>query len=69
MTINEKPWRRAREVYRALKYGKATRITDIVKRLCSKENYTQKYRLAGFVSETRPRKLAKRFAKIQYLHQ
>ena len=38
VTINEKPWTRARESCRALEYGKATKSADIVKHLCSKEN-------------------------------
>ena len=30
-TINEKPWARAREVRRALEYGKATKTANAVK--------------------------------------
>ena len=33
VTINEKPWIGAREVYRALEYDKATKSADIVKLL------------------------------------
>ena len=33
VTINENPWTRAREVCRALEYGKATKTADNVKRL------------------------------------
>ena len=40
VTINEKPWTRAREVCRALKYNKKT--ANIVKNHCSKENYAFK---------------------------
>ena len=43
--INEKPWTRAREAWRALKYGKATKAADVVKHLCSRENYTHKWQL------------------------
>ena len=39
-------------LYRALEYGKATKVDDIVKHLCSRENYAQKYQLNEFVSET-----------------
>ena len=39
VTINEKSWTRAREVCRTLEYGKATKAADIVKHLCSRENY------------------------------
>ena len=52
LTINEKSWTRAREVYRAHEYGKFTKATDIVKHLCSRENYTHKWQLTEFVSET-----------------
>ena len=52
VTINEKPWTRAREVYRVLEDGKATKAADIVKHLCSKENYAHKWQLTELVSET-----------------
>ena len=51
VTINEKPWTRAREVCHALEYGKATKVANIVRDLCSKANYVHKWWLAGFVSE------------------
>ena len=54
VTINEKPWKRAREVCRALEYGKTTKATDIVKHLCGRENYVHKWQLTGLVSETKP---------------
>ena len=52
VTINEKSWTRAREVYRALEYGKATKVADIVKHLCSRENYAHNRQLTEFVFET-----------------
>ena len=52
MTINEKPWIRAREVCRALEYSKATKTADTVKHLCSRENYAHKWQLTELVSET-----------------
>ena len=52
VTIDEKPWTRAREVYRALEYGKTTKAADIVKHLCSRENYPHKLQLTEFVFET-----------------
>ena len=52
VTINEKPWTRAREVCRALEYGKSTKAADIVKHLCSRENYVHKYQLNKLVLET-----------------
>ena len=42
VTINEKPWTRAKKVCRVLKHGKATKAADIVKRLCSRENFAHK---------------------------
>ena len=54
VTISEKPWTQTREVCKALEYGKATKIADIVRHLCSKTNYAQKWQLTGFVSETKP---------------
>ena len=48
VTINEKPWTRAREVCRALEYNKKT--ADIVKAFCSRENYVQKYQISGFTT-------------------
>ena len=35
-------------------YGKATKAADVVKHLCSKANYTYKWQLTGFASETEP---------------
>ena len=52
MTINEKPWTRARDVCRALEYNKKT--TDIVKVFCSKENYVQKYQMISVSAANKP---------------
>ena len=52
VTINEKPWTRAKEVYRALEYNKKT--ADIVKAFCSRENYAQKYQMSGFITAGKP---------------
>ena len=54
VTIDEKPWTRAREVYKTLEYGKATKATDVVRHLCRKTNYAHKWQLAGLVFETKP---------------
>ena len=40
------------EVHTVLEYGRATKTADIVKHLCSRENYAHKYQLNEFVSET-----------------
>ena len=45
VTINGKPCTRAKEVCRALEYGKATKTADIVKQLSSRENYAHKWQL------------------------
>ena len=44
VTINGKPWTRAKEVCRALKYdAKTSKTTNIIRAHCSRENYAQKY--------------------------
>ena len=47
VTINEKPWTRGKEIYRALEYNK--KITDIVKAFCA-----QKYQMSGFTTAGKP---------------
>ena len=54
VTINEKPWTRAREVRRALEYGKVTKAADVVRHLCSKTNYAHKWQLTGLILEMKP---------------
>ena len=49
VTINEKPWTRAREVCKALEHNKKT--ADLIKAFCSRENYDQKHWLIKFLSE------------------
>ena len=39
VTINEKPWTRAREVCRALGYGKTIKTAHVIKAHVSPENY------------------------------
>ena len=53
MTLNEKAWTCARKVCKALEYGKTTKAADIVRHLCSRENYTHKWQLTELVSETK----------------
>ena len=53
VTIIENPWTCAREVYRALVYGKATKVTNVVRNYCSKASYASKWQLTGLVSETK----------------
>ena len=52
VTVDGNPWSHAREVCRALDYGKATKTADIVKKLCIQENYTHKCQLTEFASAT-----------------
>ena len=47
VTINEKSWTRAKEVCRALEYGKTTKAADIVKHLCGRESHAQKCQLSS----------------------
>ena len=51
--INEKPWTRAWEMCKTIEYGKATKTVDVVRHLCNRENYTHKWELTGYVSETK----------------
>ena len=44
VTINEKPWTRAREVCKALRYEKAAR--RVVRHHCTRENIQHKHQLA-----------------------
>ena len=52
VTINEKPWTRAREVCKALEYNRKT--ANIVKNHCSKQNYTQKYQMSSVPAAIAP---------------
>ena len=49
VTINEKPWTRAKEACRALEYGKATKTAHV-----SPENYAQKYQMSSVPAATTP---------------
>ena len=55
-TINEKLWTRARDVCRALGYGKSTKATHVIKGHVSPKNYVHKWQLikvsAGSTSNT-----------------
>ena len=44
VTMNGKPWTRAKEVCKALEYLKKT--TDVIKQLCSPENFVYKHELS-----------------------
>ena len=52
VTINEKPWTRAKEVYEALEYG-TSKTANIMRAHCRPADITQKYQIMGLVSETR----------------
>ena len=52
VTVNGKPWTRAKEVCKALGYSKITKTANVIKQLCSRENYAQKWQLSKFVLET-----------------
>ena len=38
VTVNGKPWTRAKEVCKALGYSKITKTADVIKQLCSRED-------------------------------
>ena len=52
VTINEKPWTRARKVCKALRYEKKT--ANNAKKHCSKENYAKKYQLSSVTAAGTP---------------
>ena len=52
VTLDGKSWTRSKEVCRALEYGKATKTADIVKHLCSQENYANKCHKSSFLQQT-----------------
>ena len=55
VTINEKPWKRAREVCRALEYdSKTSKTANIIKAHCSPENITQKYQMSSVYAACTP---------------
>ena len=54
VTINEKPWTRAREVCRALEYGKATKIADVIKAHVSPEHFAHKWQLSSVSAADTP---------------
>ena len=48
VSINERPWVRAREVWKALEYdAKTSKTANIIKAHCSPENITQKYQMSS----------------------
>ena len=52
-TINEKPWTRAKEVCRELKYNKG-RTRDVLKKYVSTENKQHKHELEGCAAAVHP---------------
>ena len=52
LTLNDKPWTRAKEACKALKYGKTTKTAGIVNHLCSQEYYAHKCQLTEFTFAT-----------------
>ena len=53
VTINEKPWTRAKEVCRALEYKKG-RTRDVLKKHVSIENKQHKHELEGCTAAVHP---------------
>ena len=54
VTINEKPWTRAREVCRAREYGKTTKAAHVIKAHVSPENYAHKWQLSSVSAADTP---------------
>ena len=47
VTIHEKYWTRAREMCKAIEYGKTTKATHVIKVHVSPENYAHKWQLGS----------------------
>ena len=55
VTINSKPWARAKEVCRALKYdAKTSKTANIIRAHCSQEIYAQKYQMTSLHAACTP---------------
>ena len=52
VTINGKPWARAKEVCKALEYNKKT--VHVIRGHCSRENYAHKYDLTSVTAAVTP---------------
>ena len=52
VTVNEKHWTRAKEVWKALEYNEKT--AHVIRAHCSRENYAQKYDLISVPTAGRP---------------
>ena len=66
MTINEKPWKRAREVCRAIEYGKATKAAHVIKAHVSPENDAHKWQLIKVSAASNSNNCAKDSRKDDY---
>ena len=54
VTVNGKPWTRAKEVCKALEYGENTKPKDVLKKHVSIENKQHQHQLKGWVTATQP---------------
>ena len=54
VTVNGKPWTRAKEVCRALEYGENAKPKDILKKHVSIENKQHQHQMKGWVTATQP---------------
>ena len=54
VTINGKPWTRAKEVCKALEYQKTAKTAQVVRAHCSSENIRHMRELKGVVSPNTP---------------
>ena len=54
VTVNGKPWTRAKEVCKTLGYSENTKPKDVLKKHVSIENKQHKNQLKGWVTATQP---------------
>ena len=66
VTINGKPWTRAKEVCKALEYGENTKPKDALKKHVSIENKQQQHQLKGWVTATQPLNWPKNSQPLEY---
>ena len=70
VTINEKPWTRAKEVYPTLEYyTKTSKTANIIRANRSPENTFQKYQRSSVHAACTPINWPNNSQKIRYLHQ
>ena len=54
VTINSRPWTRAKEVCKALEYGENTKPKDVLKKHVSIKNKQHQHQLKGWIAAAQP---------------